>query len=84
MYPTDIEGLDLTRAPAATGPWLMSVPSPSPVFGNVPIVATTAVAAGTAVLGDWNYLQLIVREDAQLAVDQSGTLFQTNPVPAEA
>jgi hypothetical protein len=82
MYPTDIEGLDLTRAPAATGPWLMSVPSLSPVFGNVPIVATTAVAAGTAVLGDWNYLQLIVREDAQLAVDQSGDPVPDQPGPS--
>lgn len=77
MHPSDVESVDLTRA-STGGPWLMSEPSRGPVFGNVPIVPTIAVTAGTAVLGDWAYLQLIVREDAQIAVDRSGTLFQKN------
>lgn len=79
MHPADVETIDLARAGAA-GPWLMSEPTRGPVFGDLPIVPSIAVPAGTALLGDWNLVELVVREDMAMDADRSGTLFQTNQV----
>jgi HK97 family phage major capsid protein len=43
-------------------------------------VRSNAVPAGTAILGDWNHAQVVVREDATLALDRSGENFTKNLV----
>lgn len=43
-------------------------------------VRSNAVAAGTALLGDWQQAQVVVREDATLALDRSGENFTKNLV----
>ncbi|MFF1883546.1 phage major capsid protein [Pseudarthrobacter sp. NPDC058196] len=45
---------------------------------KVPRVPTTAVPAGTTLLGDWQQAQVIVREDATLALDRPGVNFTKN------
>lgn len=81
LNPTDLETLDLTRAGGSTttdGPFLEGIDEK--IFGNLPKVASTAVAAGTAWLGDWNYIRLYVAEAARLDADMSGENFTHNLV----
>jgi len=83
MNPADTETLDLVRT-ETDGPFLLDVPNRGPVFGNLPIVESVAVPAGTAVLANWNFAQLVVRENVNLASDTSGVLFTKNQVVLRA
>lgn len=47
---------------------------------SLPVVQSLAVPAGTAVLANWDYVTLVVREDPELTADQSGDLFSKNQV----
>lgn len=79
MNPTDAEGLDLLDDANARfyydGPKQQI--SSGPVW-STPLVKSTAIPAGTAILADWNYAELVIREDANMAFDTSGVLFQKN------
>lgn len=80
INPTDLEVLDLLLTAdgayvgaSATG-WTYAN-----VFGPVPVVATTSVPAGTALLADWGAATLYVRENTRIDVDMSGAeLFDKN------
>lgn len=80
IHPTDVETLDLLTDDNARhyfqGP-SQQLGQSAPVW-SLPIVRSVAVPAGTAILGDWSRLQLVVREDSQLDVDTSGDLFKKN------
>ncbi|WP_146031804.1 phage major capsid protein [Arthrobacter sp. AFG7.2] len=82
LNPVDAEALDLLRDSGATGKYLLGDPGGDGVekLWKVPRVPSTAVPAGTAVLGDWQQAQVIVREDATLALDRSGENFTKNLV----
>ena len=74
LNPVDAEALDLLRDSGATGKYLLGDPGGDGVekLWKVPRVPSNAVAAGTALLADWRQAQVIVREDATLALDRSG------------
>lgn len=80
LNPTDAEKLDLVREGASTGQYLLGGPGSKTdqTLWSIPRVASTAVTAGTAILGDWNYAKLIVREGANVALDFSGDNFTKN------
>lgn len=82
LNPVDAEALDLLRDSGATGKYLLGDPAGDGVekLWKVPRVRSNAVAAGTAILGDWQQAQVVVREDATLALDRSGTNFTKNLV----
>lgn len=82
LNPVDAEALDLLRDSGATGKYLLGDPGGDGVekLWKVPRVPSNAVAAGTALLGDWRQAQIIVREDATLALDRSGENFTKNLV----
>jgi HK97 family phage major capsid protein len=82
LNPVDAEALDLLRDSGATGKYLLGDPGGDGVekLWKVPRVPSNAVAAGTALLGDWQQAQVIVREDATLALDRSGENFTKNLV----
>ena len=72
----DLETLDLMREDGATGGFMTGIDEK--VFGNLPRIGTSAIPAGTAYLGDWRQLRLIVRENGRLDADVSGELFTKN------
>jgi len=82
LNPADVEALDLLDDANArhyfSGPQ-QQLSNGNPVW-SLPIVKSLAVPAGTAILGDWNYIRLVVREDARLDVDRSGENFTKNLV----
>jgi HK97 family phage major capsid protein len=81
LSPADAEAIDLTRdnsGGANTGGYMVNSSSMSNVFGTLPRISTPAVPAGTAILGDWSKLQLVVRQEAELAADRSGANFASN------
>lgn len=78
LNPADTEAIDLLRE-GADGGFLLATP-PGNITGGLPIVESTAVPAGTALLADWRWVRLIVRQDATLDLDRSGALFETNQV----
>lgn len=82
LHPTDLEALDLLRADGATGAFLLGDPAGDSAANiwRVPRIPSTAVTPGTAILGDFDQAEIIVREDATLAVDRSGELFTKNLV----
>lgn len=82
LHPTDFEALDLLRADGATGAFLLGDPAGDSAANiwRVPRIPSTAVTPGTAILGDFDQAEIIVREDATLAVDRSGELFTKNLV----
>lgn len=82
LNPVDAETLDLLRDSGATGKYLLGDPGGDGVekLWKVPRVPSNAVAAGTALLGDWQQAQVIIREDATLALDRSGENFTKNLV----
>lgn len=84
--PSDLEAIDLLRADGATGEFLVGGPSPagSNIFGNLPLVASPRVTAGTAWLGDWRQVRLVVREELRLDADRSGERFTRNEVVMRA
>ncbi|MET8554598.1 phage major capsid protein [Streptomyces sp. NPDC004959] len=84
IHPTDAEGLDtlLTAdgsyvGASAAGP--VGSFSYKNVFGDIPVLVSTSVPAGTTLLGDWTQATLYVREETRLDVDTSGPdLFDKN------
>lgn len=84
INPLDVETLDLLTDNEAryyyAGPSQQIGPT-NPVW-SLPIVKSVAVPAGTAILGNWNYIRLVVREDARLDIDRSGVLFEKNQFKA--
>lgn len=79
-HPADIESLDLLQT--ADGQYIFAGPpkqiaEQDPVW-SIPVVKSTAVTQGTAVLGDWSQITLVVREDAQLTIDASGDRWEKN------
>jgi HK97 family phage major capsid protein len=82
LNPADLEALDLLRADGATGTFLLGDPATESATNiwSVPRIPSNAVAAGTALLADWNQAEIVVREDAALALDRSGVNFTKNLV----
>ncbi|MBT2535883.1 phage major capsid protein [Arthrobacter sp. ISL-69] len=82
LNPADLEALDLLRADGATGAFLLGDPSAESATNiwSVPRIPSNAVAAGTALLADWNQAEIVVREDATLSLDRSGENFTKNLV----
>ncbi len=80
LNPVEDEAADLAQDAQdrfyADGPFA----SGARTLWGLPRVVSTAVPAGTILLGDWKLAQLIVREDAELSVDASGVLFEKNQV----
>lgn len=82
LNPADLEALDLLRADGATGTFLLRDPAAESATNtwSVPRIPSNAVDAGTALLADWNQAEIVVREDATLALDRSGESFTKNLV----
>lgn len=88
IHPSDVETLDLLTDNEKRyyygGPVEqlggVSAPGGTNPIWSIPIVQTLAVPIGTALLGDWAHMRLVVREDARLDVDRSGVLFEKNQV----
>jgi len=75
MSPTDVAALDLLMD---TQNGFYGRDILSGLMGNLPVVTSTAIPAGTALLGDWSQSRLYVRQEAESAVDMTGDLFKTN------
>lgn len=75
---TDAETIDLAQDDASryysTGPFAAG---PGTLWG-LPRLTSTALSAGTAILADWNAAELLIRDEAELAVDTGGDLFEKN------
>lgn len=82
LHPTDAERLDLLREGVDSGKYLLGDPAAEAVrtLWTIPRVTSLAVAAGTAVLGDWAAAKLVTRQEAVLNVDTGGALFDKNQV----
>lgn len=82
LHPTDAERLDLLREGVDSGKYLLGDPAAEAVrtLWTIPRVTSMAVAAGTAVLGDWSTAQVVTRQEATLNVDTGGELFDKNQV----
>ena len=80
LNPNDMERLDLIREGSGTGQYLLGGPGSKTeqTLWDVPRVASTVIPAGTAILADWPQAELVVREDAEVAVDTSGENFTKN------
>lgn len=80
VSPADAEKLDLIREGASTGQYLLGGPGSKTdqTLWSIPRVPSTAVAAGTALLGDWNFAEVVVRQGATVAVDTGGDNFTKN------
>lgn len=72
----DVEQFDLMREDATSGGFLAGLHEK--VFASLPIVGTSAVPEGTAVLGDWKQVRLFARDSVQVAIDATGELFEKN------
>lgn len=82
LNPADLEAIDLLREDGTGGGFLVGGTSPANdnVFGGLPRVSSPVVPAGTAILGDWRKVRLLVREELRLDADRSGDLFTKNLV----
>lgn len=79
--PQDAETLDLLREDGDTGGFLAL----DRILGDVPWVTSPALPAGTALLGDWRQVGILVREGARMDVNtNSGDLFDRNEVKLRA
>ncbi|BBZ17149.1 phage major capsid protein [Mycolicibacterium gadium] len=83
LHPSDAEAVDLSRWGANGGYLLPNAFSGAPggnVFGGPEIqrVISPSIPAGTALLGDWQQVQLYVREQVNVLLDMSGDLFTHN------
>jgi len=79
LHPADAEALDLLREDAS-GSFLAAGPGLSNIIGAIPVVVSTSVPPGTALLGDWRQVRVFVREDMRLDADRSGANFERNQV----
>lgn len=84
MNSVDYQALELLREGGTTGPLLFGSGRSQieSYLGDVPIVISSRIPAGTALLGDFTQTRLIPRETATLAFDSSGELFTKNQVVA--
>lgn len=82
LNPVDAERVDLLREGVDSGKYLIGDPAAEAArtLWTIPRVTSVAVAAGTAVLGDWDRVNLLTRQEATLHVDTSGALFDKNQV----
>lgn len=82
LHPQDAEAFDLLRESGSTGGFLLGDPSGTGASSlwSIPRVPSVAVPVGTAILADWKQAQLVVRQDATLALDRSGDNFTHNLV----
>lgn len=80
LNPTDAERFDLVREGVGTGQYLLGGPGSKAdqTLWSIPRVSSTSVAAGTAILADWSFAELVVREGATVALDVSGDNFTKN------
>ncbi len=80
LNPNDMEDLDLVREGTGTGQYLLGGPGSAAdrSLWDIPRVPSTAIAAGTALLGDWNLAELVQREGAEVAIDTGGENFTKN------
>ena len=80
--PSDAATLDLVREGAGTGQFMLGGPggASGPSLWGIPRVSSLAVPVGQAILADWTQAEIVVREDAMLAVDRSGAHFVNNTV----
>jgi HK97 family phage major capsid protein len=76
LNPAEAEVLDLTTT--ADGQFIVDSSAYANIFKNVPVLVTTSVPAGTAILADWRMSTLYVRASTRLDADSSGTLFTHN------
>ncbi|MGP5678489.1 phage major capsid protein [Glutamicibacter arilaitensis] len=82
LNPVDAERVDLLREGVDSGKYLIGDPAADSAraLWEVPRVTSVAVPAGTAVLGDWDRVDLLTRQEATLHVDTGGALFDKNQV----
>lgn len=82
MNSRDLQALELMRENGTSGPLLFGSGRSDieKILGDYPIVTSSLITLGTALLGDFNQTELIVREDDRLDVDGSGALFTKNQV----
>lgn len=83
LNPADAETIDLSRWGANGGYLLPNALTAAPggnIFGGPEIqrVISPSVPAGKAVLGDWQQLQLYIREQVNVLLDLGGELFTHN------
>lgn len=82
MNSRDYQKLEMMRENGATGPLLFGTGRTAleQFLGDYPIITSSLIAQGSALLGDFDQTELIVREDDHLDVDGSGELFKRNQV----
>ena len=80
--PSDAATLDLVREGAGTGQFMLGGPGSAAGMSlwGVPRISSLAIPVGQAILADWTQAEIVVREDAMLAVDRSGEHFVNNTV----
>jgi HK97 family phage major capsid protein len=83
--PTNLETIDLQRqetagAGTATGGFLLDAEAVNNIMGPYPRISSPVVPLNTAILADWRYARLRLRQDTRLDVDMSGALFDHNAV----
>ncbi|WP_322409153.1 phage major capsid protein [Microbacterium invictum] len=86
LNPADAQKLELLRESGTTGAFMFrnGLADAEKFLGDYPIVQTVLMPAGTALLGDWDQVELLVREGNHIDVDTAGTLFTTNSFVARA
>jgi HK97 family phage major capsid protein len=82
MNPADYQTLTLLRENGATGALLFGSGRSTlqQIIGDAPIVTSGKIAAGTALVGDFGQARMVSRQNASLAIDRSGDLFETNQI----
>lgn len=81
LNPVDLQKLELMRESGTTGAFMFrSGRSQLEDVLGAPIVTSTKLTAGTALVGDFQQTRLLVRQDTTLAIDGSGSRFTTNQV----
>ncbi|MFE0133803.1 phage major capsid protein [Streptomyces sp. NPDC059037] len=80
INPADAESLDLLTT--ADGEYVIDGGAFQNIFKGLPVVVSTSVPTGKAILADWRMSRLFVRQDMVLDFDRSGTLFTKNQIQA--
>lgn len=82
MNSRDVQAFELMREGGNTGALLFGSGRTTlrQYLGDYPIITSALMPQGTALLGDFNETELIIREDDHLDIDKSGTLFTKNQV----
>lgn len=86
LNPTDAQRLELLRESGTTGAFQFKngLEDAEKFLGGFPIVQSVLMPAGTALLGDWRQVELLVREGNHVDIDTGGTLFEQNAFKARA